>query len=131
MSERRHSEQRLAQEPDESRNASTPEQALLRGVLEQTLLDLRKFSRASSPAARAVVREIRAWLASDECSATIGGFTFVYICDHLSLSVDYMRELAHQCDLSAQRRERVEMRRAALMLLSVVGAAVAVAARCA
>lgn len=86
------------QEPDEARNASTPEQALLRGVLEQALLDLRKFSRGSSAGARAVASEIRTWIASDECGATMGGFTFVFICDQLKLSPDYMRELARRCD---------------------------------
>lgn len=91
------------QEPDESRNASTPEQALLRGVLEQALLDLRKFSRGSSAGARAVAGEIRTWLASDECGATMGGFTFVFICDQLKLSPDYMRDLARKCDRGATR----------------------------
>lgn len=83
----------LAQEPDETRNASTPEQALLRGILEQALRDLRKLSRSRGARARAEAREIRNWMASDDCHATIGGFTFVFICDQLALSPEYLRDL--------------------------------------
>ena len=100
------------QEPDELRNASTPEQALLRGVLEQALLDLRKFSRGGGAGARAVAGEIRDWMASDEYGATMGGFTFVFVCDQLKLSPDYMRELARRFDVTGRGRERARAVRA-------------------
>lgn len=86
--EKRHWPPLLGGEP---RDAQTPYQALLNGILERALLDLRIYGGRKTAGARAEVRRIREWIDSDECGATMGGFSFVFVCEHLGLAPDEIR----------------------------------------
>lgn len=79
----------------EPRDSQTSYQALLNGILERTLLDLKLFGVQKSARARAEIERIQAWIESDDCGATYGGFTFLYVCEHLNLSPDDVRRFVH------------------------------------
>lgn len=87
------------------RAAMSPEQALLGGILERTLFDLRKLARNPRAAARAEVREIKEWIESDERGATMGGFTFLFVCEHLGLDPEYVRAQARRLEVPARRMQ--------------------------
>lgn len=65
---------------------------MLLAVLERTLLDLRDAYVAKTAVARARVAEIEKWMSSDDCSATMGGFSFEFVCAQTGLAADHIRE---------------------------------------
>lgn len=75
----------------EPRDSQTPHEALLNAILERALLDLRMFAGRKSAVARAEVRRTLDWIESDDCGATLGGFSFVFVCEHLKLAPDEIR----------------------------------------
>lgn len=82
------------------RHGVSPEQRLLSAVLDRALADLKD----GGPNGRAAF----AWLASDESGRAFGGWTFVVLCAHLSLSPEYLRKHLPVVDLDkATRRRRV------------------------
>lgn len=60
-------------------------------ILERALLDLRLYGKRKTAGARAEVQRIREWIASDDCGATLGGFSFVFVCEQLKLAPDEIR----------------------------------------
>lgn len=93
----------------ETRAAQTCEQALLEAVLDAALMALRAGTKPSARLkARREAARVREWVNSDDCGATYGGFTFVFVCAHLGLSPEYLRaELPHVIEEPARRVRNV------------------------
>lgn len=77
------------------RHRSSPEQRLLSAVLERALSDLDKGGLEGF--------QSRNWIDSNYAGPTYG-FTFVYVCKHLGLDPEYVRERLPSIDLSKSRR---------------------------
>lgn len=96
----------------EPRAVQTPEKALLAAILERAVLDLRAWSQIGRPQAVRVVERINAWMDSDYCGATIGGFSFVFVCAHLGLQPEEIRRAARSFDVSRQSQSTSAVRAA-------------------
>lgn len=94
----------------EPRTAAPPEHRLLVAVLERALLDLRAYSRRSDATSRSEVAQINEWFGSDYCGATYGGFSFLYVCAHLSLEPEFVRGVAREGVRTPVRDDEDEIR---------------------
>src|SRR5689334_19778311 len=74
--------------PTRSGRKMRPEEALAIAVLEDAVRTLQRYAAADERAARMLVAEVEAWFACDD---TDHPFTFVSICDVLTLDVAYVR----------------------------------------
>lgn len=66
----------------------TPEQKLMKGVLEEALFTFESNFLLSSTRAKRLAQEVEDWILSRDFSYL---YSFESICDHLGLNADYLR----------------------------------------